>query len=94
MELIYLALPSAEMSRLRVAERVAHGGHDIPLTDIERRFPRSLRHLLDEFAKRVDHGVCFMNDGDSPVLVFEQQGKQRDVFHEDYYRLLLRETGP
>lgn len=25
-ELIYLALPSAEMSRLRVAERVAHGG--------------------------------------------------------------------
>ena len=93
-ELIYLALPSAEMSRLRVAERVAHGGHDIPLTDIERRFPRSLRHLLDEFAERVDHGVCFMNDGDSPVLVFEQQGNQRDVFHEDYYRLLLKETGP
>lgn len=25
-ELLYLALPSAELSRLRVAERVAHGG--------------------------------------------------------------------
>ena len=29
-QLIYLWLPSVEMSRDRVAERVAHGGHDIP----------------------------------------------------------------
>ncbi|GAB4260913.1 MAG: hypothetical protein Kow0065_11310 [Methylomicrobium sp.] len=28
-EMIYLALPSVEMSKLRVAERVAHGGHNI-----------------------------------------------------------------
>lgn len=29
-ELIYLALPSVEMSKLRVAERVAHGGPHLP----------------------------------------------------------------
>jgi len=29
-ELIYLALPNVEMSSLRVAERVAHGNHNIP----------------------------------------------------------------
>lgn len=29
-DLYYLALPSVEMSLLRVAERVRHGGHDIP----------------------------------------------------------------
>ncbi len=28
-ELIYLALPSVAMSKMRVAERVAHGGHNI-----------------------------------------------------------------
>ena len=38
-ELIYLALPSVEMSELRVAERVSHGGHNIPTPDIERRSP-------------------------------------------------------
>ncbi len=43
-ELIYLALPSVEMSRLRVTERVAHGGHAIPDVDIVRRFPRSLHN--------------------------------------------------
>ena len=31
--LIYLALPNTEMSRLRVAQRVAHGGHNIPARD-------------------------------------------------------------
>jgi predicted ABC-type ATPase len=91
-ELNYLALPSIEMSKLRVAERVAHGGHTIPAADIERRFPRSLRHLFDEFSHRVNRCVCFMNDGDTPVLVFEQHGNDRDVVHDDYYQLLLEEA--
>ena len=43
-ELIYLALPSTEMSKQRVAERVAHGGHNIPAADIARAF----------------HGACVM----------------------------------
>jgi predicted ABC-type ATPase len=87
--LIYLALPSVEMSKLRVGERVSHGGHNIPLADIERRFPRSLRHLLDDFSHRVDSCTCVMNDGESPVLVFEQRGDNRNIFHEAYYQLLL-----
>ncbi len=91
-ELIYLALPSAEMSQLRVAERVAHGGHNIPQRDIERRFPRSLRHLLDDYSHRVDSCTCFMNDGESPVLVFEQSGINRDIMHDAYYQLLMEEA--
>ena len=46
-KLIYLALPGVDMSRQRVAERVAHGGHNIPVKDIIRRFPRSLNNLLN-----------------------------------------------
>ncbi|MEJ2423311.1 MAG: zeta toxin family protein [Candidatus Thiodiazotropha sp.] len=91
-ELVYLALPSVEMSKLRVAERVAHGGHNIPLADIERRFPRSLRHLLNDFSNCVDSCACFMNDGESPVLVFEQRGSDRDIMHDDYYQFLLEEA--
>jgi predicted ABC-type ATPase len=91
-ELIYLALPSAEMSVLRVAERVAHGGHAIPQVDILRRFPRSLRHLLNVFSHRVDRCTCFMNDGESPVLVFEQHGLQRDIVDEHWYQILTEEA--
>ena len=91
-ELIYLALSSVEMSKLRVTERVAHGGHSIPMADIERRFPRSLRHLLDAFSHRVNSCICFMNNGGSPVLVFEQREENRDILHEDFYQLLLDEA--
>ncbi len=87
-ELIYLALPSVEMSKLRVAERVAHGGHNIPQWDIERRFPRSLSNLLNAFSHAVDRCVCFVNDGDNPILVFEQQGEDRDVIDDTYYSQL------
>lgn len=91
-ELIYLALPSMEMSKLRVAERVAHGGHSIPIADIERRFARSLGNLLYSFSTQVDACRCFMNSDASPELVFEQQGEVRNVLHMPYYQHLLKEA--
>ncbi len=91
-ELIYLALPSAKISEMRVAERVAHGGHNIPLRDIERRFPRSLGNLFQVFSPKVDHCVCFMNDGEIPIPVFEQTGNSRNILHEIYYQQLLMEV--
>ena len=33
-----------------------------------------------------------MNDGESPSLVFEQQGENRDILHDDYFVLLLEEA--
>jgi len=90
-ELIYLALPNVEMSKQRVAERVAHGGHDIPSGAIKRRFPRSLNNLLNLFSQEVDHCICFMNDAAAPVLLFEQYGENREVAHEPYYQQLLKE---
>lgn len=91
-ELIYLALPNMEMSKLRVAERVAHGGHNIPVADIERRFARSLGNLLYSFSTQVDACRCFMNSDASPELVFEQQGELRNVVHMPYYQHLLKEA--
>jgi predicted ABC-type ATPase len=88
-ELIYLALPSIEISRLRVAERVAHGGHNIPLKDIERRFGRSLTNLLDVFSVEVDICHCFMNNNQLPELVFEQQGQSRSIVNDNYYQNLI-----
>ena len=90
-ELIYLALPTVEMSKLRVAERVAHGGHDIPIQDIERRFPRSLHNLFNEFSFAADRTQCFMNDGEVPQPVFVQQGEVRDILNVQLFSQLMRE---
>ncbi|MCK7545800.1 zeta toxin family protein [Marinobacter bryozoorum] len=91
-ELTYLALPTPELSRLRVAERVYHGGHNIPEKDIQRRFPRSLRNLLHEFSSAADHCTCLMNSDRPPTLVFENQGEKRIIHNKVLYRLLIAES--
>lgn len=93
-ELVYLALPSAEMSRLRVAERVSHGGHNIPLKDIQRRFPRSLHNLLTLYAPCVSRARCFMNAGGTPEPVFEQMGSQRYILDDRHFNALVKEARP
>lgn len=91
-ELTYLALPDSELSRLRVAERVSHGGHNIPLKDIARRFPRSLRNLFNDFSVMADHSVCLMNNLSPPKLVFENQGEKRIIHDNELYERLQEES--
>jgi predicted ABC-type ATPase len=89
-ELVYLALPTPDMAKRRVAERVSHGGHDIAQADIERRFFRSWENLIDVYASLVDRTVCSLNSGDTPDTIFIQQGKHREVVQPAVMRLLQR----
>lgn len=92
-ELIYLALPNSTVSQLRVAERVKHGGHNIPLEDIKRRFPRSLTNLLVHYSFLVDHCQCYLNANAEPELVFEQHGDKRSIMQQEIFDHLMKETG-
>lgn len=91
-ELIYLALTNVTLSRSRVAERVAHGGHNIPLADIERRFPRSLYNLLHVYGSVVSRARCFYNAGPTPKLIFEQRGDERRIVNDALFTLLQQES--
>ena len=91
-ELIYLALHSVEISRMRVAERVTHGGHNIPLADIQRRFSRSLYNLLHLYSYLVDNVQCFMNNGDTPQPVFIQQSQNREILSPELFQHLIQEA--
>lgn len=91
-ELLYLALPAVELSKLRVAERVKHGGHSIPAADIARRFPCSLRNLFGVYADAVDYVCCFLNTGEAPELVFTRDGGNETIFQNAIYQQLLQEA--
>lgn len=84
-ELIYLALPDPELARQRVAERVAHGGHDIPQADIQRRFYRGLANLLDHYMVAVDRVECLANEGEQPELVFVHERGRLEVSWEEMF---------
>ena len=58
----------------------------------ERRFSRSLGNLFQVFSHKVDPCICFMNDGEMPIPVFEQTGDSRNILHEIYYQQLLMEV--
>jgi predicted ABC-type ATPase len=92
--LIYLALPNVELSVQRVAERVAHGGHDVPEPIIRRRFPRSLWNLLEGYAGVVTSVRCFMNGSDQPEPVFIEERGQRSILDPVAFELLKNEARP
>lgn len=89
-ELLYLALPSVEMAMSRVAERVLHGGHNIPRKTVERRFYRSLGNFFGEYVLLADRAVCYLNADSEPMPVFTQQGADREVAEPDILRMLER----
>ena len=60
-KLLFFWLESPEMAKLRVAERVAKGGHNIPEDVIERRYYARIRNLFNLFMNEVDYWAIFMN---------------------------------
>lgn len=72
----------------RVIECVRHGGHDIPVPDIRRRFFRSLHNLFSEYASLVDGMDCFLNSGKTPKIVFRQEGEHRELKLPSILRIL------
>lgn len=73
--LIYLYIPNAKFSAMRVQQRVLHGGHSIPLAEIRRRFLRSLRNLF-EYSEICDYSQCLDNTGSQAVPIFEKRFRQ------------------
>ena len=59
--IFYVALPSAELAVNRVALRVKLGGHNIPQTDVERRFLRSLNNLYELYLPLADRWTVLDN---------------------------------
>jgi predicted ABC-type ATPase len=68
--LVYVGLDDAVLSRARVADRVALGGHDVPLDAIARRFPASLANLAPALAL-VDRAYIFDNSEERRRLLLK-----------------------
>ncbi|MCX6218147.1 zeta toxin family protein [Spirosoma sp.] len=61
--LYYFWLPSAEVSKERVAMRVSRGGHNIPPDVIDRRYGRSMINLTKLYVPVCDCFAVFNNAG-------------------------------
>ena len=86
-------LPDIEMSIERVAERVAHGGHDIPRESIVRRYPRGIANLLAYYAPLCSSTICVDNSTAVPEVIFFRDAEGCTVENQELFKALRREAG-
>jgi predicted ABC-type ATPase len=58
--LVYIGTETVETNLDRISNRVLAGGHNIPETDVRRRYQRSLSNAPIAIS-RADHGILFDN---------------------------------
>jgi predicted ABC-type ATPase len=68
-ELVYLRPPSADFSVMRVARRVAQGGHGIPEDTLRRRFTLSLDYLEAVYKPLVNSWEVYAVSDEGLVLL-------------------------
>lgn len=67
-EIIFLQLNSASLAIKRVAHRVKHGGHDVPDSDVRRRYERGQRNFKQYYKDLSDSWAVYDNSGPTTVL--------------------------
>lgn len=84
----FLALPSAQLAKQRVAHRVSQGGHDIPNEVIERRFNRGLDNFFTHYQYEVDEWVLYDALDNSNVIAYRNKNSAVNILlPDDFDRL-------
>ena len=76
--LVYIGTESVEINLARIRNRVLTGGHDVPESDVRRRYQRSFRSLTMAI-ERSDHAILFDNsteEGYRLIAVLGPPGSQ------------------
>jgi predicted ABC-type ATPase len=80
--LFFLWLPSADLAVHRVARRVTVGGHNIPESDIRRRYSRGLKNLFQLYLPCVDAAYVYNGSVLPPCLTWQRQLDQETTFDD------------
>jgi predicted ABC-type ATPase len=76
--LVYIGTENVEINLARIRNRVFAGGHDVPESDVRRRYQRSFMSLPIAI-ERADHTILFDNsteEGYRLVAILEPAGGQ------------------
>lgn len=89
----YLWIPDVELSLERVRSRVSLGGHNIPETDLRRRFDRSLRNFFVFYRGIADSWSLFDNSGLEPIQIAYQKVGNVSIMNRTVYEELETRYG-
>jgi len=87
--LLFFWLDSPNIAKKRVAQRVAEGGHSIPLETIERRYYNGIANLFTIYIDMVD--ICYIFDnseGRKELIAQKERHKDIVIYNNDKFNLI------
>ncbi len=93
LHLFFLWIPDAELAIVRIKDRVAEGGHDVPAEDVKRRFKRSISNFFKVYRPMLDSWMLFNNISDKPVLIAKKNNGAIDIIEKELFEKILHKVG-
>ena len=90
--LLFFWLDSPNIAKKRVAQRVAEGGHNIPLETIERRYYNGIANLFAIYIDMVD--ICYIFDnseGRKELIAQKERHKDIVIYNNDKFNLIKKQ---
>ena len=85
--IIFVFVQSADTCLYRVQERASKGGHDVPESDVRRRFLRSILNFWNLYRALADKWILMYNSGSKPVNVAVCENSQVEIFDDVQFGL-------
>jgi len=88
LHLFFLWIPSAELAIARIRDRVAEGGHHVPVADVRRRFIRGINNFFGLYEPLLDSWMLFDNSQAKPVLIAKSLNGHREVVNKEMFEII------
>ncbi len=79
-----------ELALARIRDRVAQGGHDVPVTDVRRRFGRSMQNFWKVYRPLLDSWTVFNTSTAPPALIAKEEDSKLTVADADVFSRILK----
>jgi len=92
LHLFFLWIPSPELAIARIKDRVAEGGHNVPVEDVRRRFTRGINNFFSLYEPLLDSWMLFDNSKAKPVLIAKRRNSHKEVVNDNLFAIVQRDV--
>ncbi len=85
LHLFFLWIPNAELAIVRIKDRVAEGGRNVPSQDVRRRFKRSISNFFKLYQPLLNSWMLFNNAEVTPTLIAKTKNGQTIVINQQLF---------
>ena len=75
-----------KLALARIKERVAQGGHHVPVKDVRWRFIKSFNNFFNDYKPLADHWSIIDNSKVPPQLIASGKSDSVEIFEKDLYQ--------